>query len=214
MKKKHIFITIEGGEGSGKTTQSLLLKNFFIQKNYKVLLTREPGGDVLAEDIRRILLNPDLHLAPLSELFLYEAARAQHMEELIIPSLKSGKVVICDRFTDATVAYQGYGRKLSLQLINELNLAASFGISPTLTIYLDQAPSRGLAKAKKLNKEYYGSRGDRIERESICFHNNVRKGYLSQAKKYPKRIKVVKTQKTPEKTQELIRDIIGKALNV
>jgi dTMP kinase len=214
MKKKHIFITIEGGEGSGKTTQSLLLKNFFEQRNYKVLLTREPGGDVLAEDIRSILLNPTLPLAPLSELFLYEAARAQHMEKLIIPSLKSGKAVICDRFTDATVAYQGYGRKLSLQLINELNLAASFGISPTLTIYLDQAPSKGLAKAKKLNKEYYGASGDRIERESIRFHGNVRKGYLSQAKKYPKRIKVVKTQKTPEKTQELIREIIGKALNV
>jgi dTMP kinase len=212
--KKHIFITIEGGEGSGKTTQSLLLKNFFEQKNYKVLLTREPGGGVLAEDIRRILLNPTLRLAPLSELFLYEAARAQHMEELIIPSLKSGKVVICDRFTDATVAYQGYGRKLNLQLINKLNLAASFGISPTLTIYLDESPSKGLAKAKKLNKEYYGARGDRIERESICFHDNVRKGYLSQAKKYPKRIKVVKTQKTSEKTQKLIREIIGKALNV
>ncbi|GHT56586.1 thymidylate kinase [Endomicrobiia bacterium] len=214
MKKKRIFITIEGGEGSGKTTQSLFLRKFFEQKNYEVLLTREPGGIVLAEAIRHILLNPGLHLVPLSELFLYEAARAQHMEELVIPSLKSGKVVICDRFTDATVAYQGYGRKLSVELINKLNFAASFGISPTLTIYLDIAPFKGLTKAKKLNKELYGADGDRIERESIRFHNNVRKGYLSQAKKYPERIKVVKTQKTPEETQDLIREIIGTVLYV
>ncbi|GHT59760.1 thymidylate kinase [Endomicrobiia bacterium] len=214
MKKKHIFITIEGGEGSGKTTQSLLLKKFFEQKNYEVLLTREPGGTVLAEAIRRILLNPGLHLVPLSELFLYEAARAQHMKELVIPSLKSGKVVICDRFTDATVAYQGYGRKLSVELINKLNFTASFGISPTLTIHLDIVPFKGLTKAKKLNKESYGTDGDRIERESIRFHNSVRNGYLSQAKKYPKRIKVVKTQKTPEETQDLIREIIGRVLYV
>jgi dTMP kinase len=212
MEKKHIFITIEGGEGSGKTTQSLLLKKFLEQKRYEVLLTREPGGTVLAEAMRHILLNPDLRLASLSELFLYEAARAQHMEEFVIPSLKSGKAVICDRFIDATVAYQGYGRKLSVQLINKLNSAASFGVSPTLTIYLDIVPSKGLTQAKKLNKESYGANGDRIERESIRFHNSVREGYLSQAKKYPKRIKIVKTQKTPEKTQELIREIIGAAL--
>jgi dTMP kinase len=230
LKKKHIFITIEGGEGAGKTTQSLLLKKYIEQKGYQVLLTREPGGTVLAEAIRLILLNPSSHISPLSELFLYEAARVQHMEEFIMPALKSGKVVICDRFIDATVAYQGYGRKLNLQLINKLNKVASLNISPSLTVYLDIIPYKGLAKPKKINKDSYISGNiierkstnfnnfgftaswngkDRIERETISFHNSVRKGYLNQARKYPKRIKVVKTQKTPEKTQELIRKVIN-----
>ncbi|MDR3256605.1 MAG: dTMP kinase [Endomicrobium sp.] len=211
-RNKNLFITIEGGEGSGKTTQSLLLKEYLEKKGYKVLLTREPGGTVLAEAIRSILLNPNLNLVPISELFLYEAARAQHIKEFIFPALKSGKVVICDRFTDATIAYQGYGRKLNLQLINRLNSVASFGLTPGLTIYLDIQPFKGLNKAKKLNKEAYGENGDRIERESIKFHNMVRKGYLNQAKKYNKRIKVVKTQKTSEKTQMLIKKIIDMVL--
>jgi dTMP kinase len=212
-KKKNIFITIEGGEGSGKTTQSLLLKEYLEQKGYKVLLTREPGGTILAEIIRRILLKPSLHLVPLSELFLYEAARAQHVVEFILPALEIGKVVICDRFIDATVAYQGYGRKLSLQLINKLNFVASFGLMPILTIYLDIVPSRGLDRAKIFDKEFYGEfGGDRIERESIKFHSNVRKGYLDQLKKYPKRIKIIKTQNTIENTQKLIINFVDMVL--
>jgi dTMP kinase len=212
-KKKYIFITIEGGEGSGKTTQSLLLKKYIEQKGYEVLLTREPGGTVLAEIIRRILLRPSLRLIPLSELFLYEAARAQHVLEFILPALKNGKVVICDRFIDATVAYQGYGRKLNLQLINKLNFIASFGLMPILTIYLDIIPSKGLGRAKFFDKEFYGEfGGDRIERESIKFHNNVRKGYLDQSKKYPKRIKIIKTQSMIENTQKLIRNTVDMVL--
>jgi dTMP kinase len=213
MKKdKGIFITIEGGEGSGKTTQSRLLKEYLEKLGYKVLLTREPGGNLFAESIRKILLNPDLRPVPLSELFLYEAARAQHMDEFVIPALKAGKVVICDRFTDATVAYQGYGRKLDIKLINRLNKEASFGILPKLTIYLDIDPKKGLNKAKFLDKESYGVDGDRIERESVVFHSNVRKGYLNQAKKYHKRIKVIKTQSTPLKTHVIIRKYFGTVL--
>jgi dTMP kinase len=204
-KNKGIFITIEGGEGSGKTTQSHLLKEYIEKLGRKVLLTREPGGTVFAEAIRKILLNPELSPVPLSELFLYEAARVQHMEKFVIPALKASKVVICDRFTDATVAYQGYGRNLDLKLINQLNKAATFGVSPQLTIYLDIDVKKGLKKAKNLDKESYGSNGDRIERESALFHNNVRKGYLSQAKKYPKRIKVIKTQEKALTTHNLIR---------
>ncbi|MDR2251496.1 MAG: dTMP kinase [Endomicrobium sp.] len=204
-KNKGIFITIEGGEGSGKTTQSRLLKEYLEKLGRKVLLTREPGGTLFAESIRKILLNPDSRPVPLSELFLYEAARSQHMDEFVIPALKAGKVVICDRFTDATVAYQGYGRKLDIKLINRLNKEATFGILPNLTIYLDIDPKKGLNKAKFLDKESYGASGDRIERESVIFHNNVRKGYLNQAKKYHKRIKVIKTQSTPLETHMLIR---------
>ncbi|MDR3306570.1 MAG: dTMP kinase [Endomicrobium sp.] len=209
---KGIFVTIEGGEGSGKTTQSRLLKDYLENLGRKVLFTREPGGTVFAESIRKILLSPNSRPVPLSELFLYEAARAQHMEEFVIPALKAGKVVICDRFTDATVAYQGYGRNLDLKLINLLNKKATFGVSPKLTVYLDIDPKKGLNKAKILDKEFYGSDGDRIERESVLFHNNVRKGYLSQAKKCPKRIKVIKTQSTPLKTHTLIRKYLDAVL--
>ncbi|MDR2425988.1 MAG: dTMP kinase [Endomicrobium sp.] len=203
-----LFITIEGGEGSGKTTHSLLLKKYLESKGFSVLLTREPGGTLLAESIRKILLNPDSHLVPLSELLLYEAARAQHIEEIILPALKSGKAVICDRFTDATVAYQGYGRKLDLQLIEKLNNAASFGIKPLITIYIDIKPDLGVNKAKVLDKESYGTSGDRIERESLSFHKTVRKGYLELAKKYPERIKKIKIKKDITQTQDEIRKAV------
>jgi dTMP kinase len=211
-KNKGIFITIEGGEGSGKTTQSRLLKDYLENLGREVLLTREPGGTIFAEAIRKILLSPKFAPVPLSELFLYEAARVQHMEEFIFPALKDGKAVICDRFTDATVAYQGYGRNLDLKLINQLNKAATLGVLPKLTIYLDINAKKGLNKAKNLDKESYGSEGDRIERESVLFHNNVRKGYLSQAKKYPKRIKVIKTKKKPLETHMLIRKYLNMVL--
>lgn len=213
-KNKHLFITIEGGEGSGKSTHSKLLKEYLEDKGFEVLLTREPGGTVLAESIRKILLNPASNLVPLSELLLYEAARAQHLQEFVLPALKKGIFVICDRFTDATVAYQGYGRKIDLSLINKLNEAASFGIKPILTIYLDINPNLGLNKAKSLNKESYGKNGDRIERESVEFHKNVRKGYLAQAKKYPKRIKIIKTNPDVRKTWGLIKKEIDKQLKI
>ncbi|MDR1941726.1 MAG: dTMP kinase [Endomicrobium sp.] len=211
-KNKPLFITFEGGEGSGKTSNCLLLKEYLENKGFKVFLTREPGGASLAETVRKILLDPNSKLTPLSELFLYEAARAQHIKEIIEPALKSGAIVICDRFTDATVAYQGYARGINTGLIGKLNKAASFGLDPALTIYLDVKPEIGLGKAKKLNKESYGKNGDRIEMESLQFHKNVRKGYLAQAKKYPQRIKVIKTDKDTEKTQKLIRKEVDKCL--
>jgi dTMP kinase len=210
---ENLFITIEGGEGSGKTTQSLLLKKFLEGLGYEVLLTREPGGTVLAENIRNILLNPNLKLVALSELFLLEAARAQHIKKLILPALKDGKIVVCDRFIDSTIAYQGYGRKLDLQLINDLNLLASFGLVPILTIYIDIVPSKGLSMARKNNSKVCNNvSGDRIESESIQFHNDVRKGYIEQARRHPKRIKIVKPQVTLEKTHVLIRNIVGVVL--
>jgi len=216
-RKKRIFITIEGGEGSGKTTQSSLLKEYLEKKGYEVFLTKEPGpdGSVLAEIIRDAVLNPSLKssdIVPLSELFLFEAARAHHVEKFIRPALNAGKIVVCDRFTDSTVAYQGYGRKQSLKLIDKLNAAASFGLKPVLTIYLDETPSSGLSRAKEVNRKNYGGDGDRIERESVKFHDDVRKGYLKQAKRYSKRIKSIKTQRTPEETHVLIRKIVDRIL--
>ncbi|MDR1400800.1 MAG: dTMP kinase [Endomicrobium sp.] len=212
IRKRYIFITVEGGDGSGKTTQSRLLSEYLVRKGFDVLLTREPGGSVLAGNIRSIILDPKSDIVPLSELFLFEAARAQHIKKLIYPALEMGKVVVCDRFTDATVAYQGYGRKLDLKLINKLNSIASVGLKPILTLYLDVMPFDGLSRAKGLNGKSYGYGGDRIERKSIRFHEDVRKGYLEQAKKYSRRIKVVKTQETAEKTHILVKDIVDKVL--
>ncbi|MDR2676741.1 MAG: dTMP kinase [Endomicrobium sp.] len=213
MDRTRYFITIEGGDGSGKTTQSLLLKEYLKIKGYRVLVTREPGGTDLAENIRNILLNPTSKLVPLAELFLYEAARVQHVKEIILPALKSGKIVICDRFTDATIAYQGYGRSLSLSFINKLNLEASFGLVPNLTIYLDIVPLKGLNKAKTIcEKQYHWKDGDRFEKESVQFHKRVRRGYLNQAKKYSTRIKIIKTQNDLEKTQKLIRKVVDMEL--
>jgi dTMP kinase len=212
-KSKSLFITVEGGEGSGKTTHSNLLKDYLIKKGYEVSLTREPGGTALAESIRSLLLKPDSNLVPLSELLLFEAARAQHMTEIILPALISGKAVICDRYTDSTVAYQGFGRNLNLKLIDRLNKEASFGIKPVLTIYLDIRPGLGLGKAKGLDKESYGSKGDRIEREIENFHKAVRKGFLAQAKKEPARIKIIKTSKDVKKTWLSVKKEIDKKLN-
>jgi dTMP kinase len=212
--KEKFFITIEGGEGAGKTTHSLLLKEFFENKGFNVFLTREPGGTVLAENVRKILLNPSFNVSPISELFLYEAARAQHIQEIIKPALKKNQIVICDRFIDATIAYQGFGRKIDLNTIETLNDIASFNLKPSLTIYLDIQPVFGLSKAKGLDKESYGKKGDRIEREKLSFHKNVRKGYLYQAKKYPKRIRVIKTTDDIKYTQQLIREEISKCLKI
>ncbi|MDR3049155.1 MAG: dTMP kinase [Elusimicrobiota bacterium] len=215
MKNKNrIFITIEGGEGAGKSTHCRLLKRYFETCGRTCVLTREPGGTKSSESIRKILLHPQSNIFPLTELFLYEADRAQHIQEIVLPALKQGKVVICDRFIDATVAYQGYGRKIDLKIIEQLNKIASFALKPALTIYLDIDAKRGLNNAKKLNKESYGLSGDRIERESALFHSNVRKGYLSQSKKEPKRIKVIKTQKTAQETHNLIREEIKKCLKI
>jgi len=207
--KKSVFITIEGCEGCGKTTQSELLKKYLESKGLTVILTREPGGSGVAEQIRNILLNPKNSIAPFCELMLYESARTQHLQEVIKPNLEKGYVVICDRFTDSTLAYQGYARGIDKDTISKLNNIATEGIKPDLTIYLDINPSAGIKKATTVNKGNLTG-GDRIERESISFHNRVRKGFLDLAKKYPNRIKKVKTSKIIEKTQKQINIEINK----
>jgi dTMP kinase len=150
-KFKGFFITVEGCEGCGKSTQSRLLKKYLENKGFKVVLTREPGGSTVAEQVRNILLNPKLKIAPLCELMLYESARVQHIEDIVKPNLAKGCVVICDRFTDSTIAYQGYGRKIDIKTIEKLNNIATLGINPDLTIYLDIDPKIGIVRAKQRN---------------------------------------------------------------
>ncbi|MFA7073848.1 MAG: dTMP kinase [Endomicrobiaceae bacterium] len=209
-KRKGFFITVEGCEGCGKSTQSELLKKYLNEKGLKVFLTREPGGSIVAEQVRNILLNPKLKISPVCELMLYESARAQHVEEIIKPNLEKGNVVICDRFTDSTLAYQGYARKIDMKTIEKLNDIATYSIKPDLTIYLDIKPYIGIRKAKSASGKKTFKNGDRIERENIAFHNAVRKGFLDLAKKFPNRIKTVKTNSVIEKTQRDINKEIDK----
>jgi len=202
------FITFEGPEGSGKTTQIELLRQYLSKKGFSILTTREPGGEKIAEKIRRILLSPESSIEPLTELFLYAASRVQHVEKVIRPALQKGKVVLCDRFHDATVAYQSHGRKISRELIETINELAIAGLTPDLTILLDIDARVGLKRARHVNNCYKGS-VDRIERESLAFHRRVRQGYLKLAKEEPERIKVVKVREEIKDTQARIREIVS-----
>ncbi|MHB9155151.1 MAG: dTMP kinase [Endomicrobiales bacterium] len=211
---KGLFITLEGCEGCGKTTQARLLSGYLTENGYAVVLTREPGGTRLAEAVRKVLLDPGNRISPLAELLLYEAGRAQHVEEVILPALRAGKVVVCDRFTDATLAYQGYARGLDLAVIKNLNGIAAQGLSPDLTVYLDINVKAGLRRAKTLKKDdFVPGGGDRLERENLRFHRRVREGYRALAAREPKRIVTIPTAETIEKTQEQILAAVRKALS-
>lgn len=207
---KGLFITFEGGEGSGKSTQARLLADHLRRRKIPVVHTREPGGTSIAESVRRVLLHPQSHIAPLTELLLYEAARAQHLAEIILPALRMGRIVICERYTDATVAYQGYGRGLNLRHIRILNEIATEKVRPDLTFLLDVPVSRGLTTARGLSKRLSrrASRtrgGDRMEREPSSFHERVRRGYLVLARQEPRRIRRILWGKTIEDVFSVIR---------
>ncbi len=186
------FITFEGIEGCGKTTQVEFLSRLLEGQGRQVLVTREPGGCAIADKIRTILLDAENHeLVPLAELFLYAAARTQHVAEVIRPALAAGKVVICDRFIDATVAYQGYGRSLDLDLIAMLNRRATGEVIPDLTILLDCPEEVGLERALARIQATKGPREERFEQESLRFHRAVREGYLHLAAADPARFVVL-----------------------
>jgi dTMP kinase len=173
-----VFITLEGGEGVGKTTQQALLAQQLRQAGYPCLCTREPGGTALGRALREILLHGD-PLTPLAELFLYAADRAEHVQKCILPALAAGQVVVCDRFTDSTLAYQGYGRGLDLQQVRQLNHLATGGLQPHLTLWLDLPPEVGLARS---------GLADRLEQERLEFHRRVHQGFQTLAAAEPQRI--------------------------
>lgn len=200
-------------EGSGKTTQIRRLKRYLTRKGIPCKATREPGGPSISEKIRKILLNPDhREMVPLSELFLYEAARAQHVKEVIEPLLKKGVMVLCDRFSDATIAYQGFGRKLDLGLIEKLNRLSTQGRKPDVTFLLDCPSDLGLKRAVRRNQSQRKEKEERFEREKIQFHHRVRKGYLWIAKKESHRVKVIDTREGEVKTFEKIRQMVDKLI--
>ncbi len=178
------FITFEGIEGSGKSTQLKRLAALLRDRGRPVVVTREPGGCRIADAIRAILLDrTNRDLSPTAELLLYAAARAQHVAEIIRPALASGKIVLCDRFYDATVAYQGYGRGLDTDLISRLNGIAAGALHPDLTLLLDFPVEAGLTRARSRNAENIGPDEGRFEDESLAFHRRVREGYLALAGK-------------------------------
>ncbi len=173
-KRRGIFITFEGIDGCGKSTQADRLVKRLRRLGYDPLFVREPGGTAVSEKIRRILLDGRLQITPLAELLLYEAARAHLVRTVIQPALASGRIVVCDRFFDSTTAYQGYGRRLDLHLINTLNRAAADGVSPDLTFILDVDYRTSLTRRGKVP--------DRLEKENRAFFNRVRRGFLSLVK--------------------------------
>lgn len=194
-----MFITFEGIEGSGKTTQARLLYQWFIDRGREALFTREPGGTPAAEEIREFILTEKEEPFPENaELFLYMAARSFHVENLIRPALKSGTIVISDRFSDATVAYQGFGRGIQIEKIEYLNNIATKGLKPDITFLIDIPVEEGLKRIQERKL-------DRIEKETVEFHKRVREGYLQIAKKEPDRIVVIDGRKKIEEIFEIIK---------
>jgi len=198
LTPKGLFITFEGIEGSGKSTQVQLLVKALKLRGIPYLTTREPGGTIISEAIRSILLNPDYaEMSPETELLLYCASRAQHTTELIIPALEAGMIVICDRYYDSTYAYQGAARDLDENLIDTLTNFATSGHIPDITFLIDLSVEKGLARIKNRTL-------DRLEKEAVEFHQRVREQFLSIANKCPSRYVVLNGDKTPEEIHQRI----------
>lgn len=210
MRFPGFFITVEGVEGSGKTTQIRRLARALTRAGHRVTLTREPGGTALADRLRAVLLDPaTAGLPPLAELLLYAAARADHVERRILPALRHGRTVLCDRFLDATIAYQGYGRGLSRALIRSVHAHPPLTVRPDLTILLDVDPAASLARARARNRASTraGGRAEgRFEEETLAFHRRVAAGYRAIARADRTRVCVVDGSGTPA---EVARRISG-----
>ena len=206
-----MFITFEGIEGSGKSTQIGLLAGYLRGTGHEVLLTRQPGGCGLGLKLRSILLDAkNSHIDPLAELFLYLADRAQHVAEIIRPALDRGVSVICDRYTDSTLAYQGYGRGLSLTQLAELNSIATAGLVPDRTLLLDLEPAIGLARARKRNQsEGLAESEGRFEALELAFHEKVRQGYRHLAAADPRRFRVLDAASPPGQVFGLLLDALA-----
>jgi dTMP kinase len=198
MAERGVFLTFEGGEGSGKSTQLRTLARRLEAAGLPVRVLREPGGTVVGEAVRALLLDPEhTGLDATAELLLYEASRAQLVADVIEPALAAGEIVMCDRFYDSTTAYQGYARGLSLERISELNLTATSGLMPDRTLVLDIDPVLGIERATR-----HGA--DRLEGESLAFHRAVRDGFLAIAERHPQRVRVIDASGTPDEVAERV----------
>ncbi len=198
--KDGLFITFEGADGCGKTTQITLLNEYFNKAGKKTLLTREPGAGILGAKIRELLLNYDGEVSPNCESFLFLADRAQHVEGMIKPALEEGTIVLCDRYTDSTLAYQGYGRELDMERIKYLNNLATSGLKPDLTIVFDVDIETSLSRV--------GGSKDRMESAGVDFFNRVRRGYLEIAKQEPDRVKIIDSSDTIENVHRKVIELV------
>lgn len=201
-----LFITFEGGEGSGKSVQARALYRRLAQSAIPALLTHEPGGTPFGKKMAFWLKwTQDTDISPLTELLLFNASRAQLVTKVIQPNLESGKVVICDRYADSTTAYQGYGRGLDLDIVKAINEAATQGLKPDLTVLLDMPVEKGLARKR-------GKRRDRFEQEALAFHQRVREGYRELAANDPNRWLVVDASQSKRKIAQIIWQRVTKLL--
>ncbi|MEK6289596.1 MAG: dTMP kinase [Acidobacteriota bacterium] len=201
-----LFITFEGIDGCGKSTQLEMLARQLEQRGFEVVVTREPGGTAIGEDIRRVLVSDaSVHIAATTELLLYVAARAQHVAELIKPSVEAGRIVISDRYTDSTVAFQGYGRGLDLEMIEKLNTFATGGLVPDLTIVFDLDPARARTR---LGSRPVGGLLGAFDDQHADFHERMRAGYLKMADNEPARIRVADASGAVEETHSKVMDLV------
>jgi dTMP kinase len=209
------FISFEGGDGSGKSTQLRMLADYLSSQGRACLCTREPGGTNLGRMIRKVLLEVrDESISSQTELFLYLADRAQHIQEVVQPALAGGKIVLCDRFTDSTLAYQGYGRGADLRLLREMNFMAGGGIIPDLTFLLDCPVDLALSRTTRRIQAQRSteSREDRFESEDVGFHERVRRGFKELAQAEPERIRVLDASRSIQEVHEQIRAIVESKL--
>jgi dTMP kinase len=209
------FITFEGGDGSGKTTQLKALESYLTASGKSCLSTREPGGTLLGELIRQVLLEVGKQpIASPTELFLYLADRAQHVQEVILPAIDGGKIVLCDRYTDSTLAYQGYGRGIDLGLLRQLNEFANRGVKPDLTLLLDCPVELGLSRTAQRQASGGSARGreDRFERETVEFHEKVRAGFLAMARVEPERFRIIDASVSVEQVSREIQNVIDREM--
>ena len=201
---KGLFVSFEGIEGCGKTTQVKLLASWLSFQGHRVLVTREPGGTPLAEKIRKVLLDSRNHsMSPLTELLLLQASRAQHLAQVIKPALSHGQIVLCDRFADSSTAYQGYGRGMDLEMVRQLNQIAVDGCWPRLTLVFDLPVEQGFARAAGRKRGF-----DRMEKQEQAFHQKVRKGFQTIAKADPARVKVLDGSFPPDVIQAAVRQLV------
>jgi dTMP kinase len=206
MPTRGIFITLEGIDGCGKSTQREMLASILRQRGFDVVVTREPGGTDIGEGIRQLMVSDaSVNIAPTTELLLYVAARAQHVAQLIKPSLEAGRIVVSDRYTDSTVAFQGYGRGLDLDIVEKLNRFATGGLTPDLTIVFDLDPET--ARGRSGSRPVGGLLGS-FDEQNFEFHQRMRAGYLSMAKSDPSRIRVVDASGSAEDTHAQVISLV------